>query len=129
MTSAAFDPYHKWLGVPPHQQPPNLYRLLGISLFESDADVISYAADQRMALLRSIAAGPQNRAFTAAIERDRDGQGHTVEAREKAGLRRGASREARAAECYTTRADICGSDFAGERARPGACHRAVRADR
>jgi hypothetical protein len=60
MASAAFDPYHKWLGIPPHEQPPNLYRLLGVSLFESDADVIAYAADQRMTLLRSIASGPHS---------------------------------------------------------------------
>lgn len=23
-----FDPYHKWLGIPPKDQPPNHYRLL-----------------------------------------------------------------------------------------------------
>ena len=26
----AFDPYHKWLGIPPKQQPPDHYRLLGV---------------------------------------------------------------------------------------------------
>ena len=52
-----FDPYHKWLGIPPHEQPANLYRLLGVSLFESDLDVISSAADQRMAHLRSFQTG------------------------------------------------------------------------
>src|SRR5687767_1347207 len=45
----AFDPYHKWLGIPPEEQPPNHYRLLGIRLFESDADVIESAADRQMA--------------------------------------------------------------------------------
>ena len=35
-----FDPYHKWLGIPPKDQPPNHYRLLGLSLFESDPEVI-----------------------------------------------------------------------------------------
>lgn len=30
-----FDPYHKWLGIPPEEQPPHYYRLLGIKLFES----------------------------------------------------------------------------------------------
>ena len=35
-----FDPYHKWLGIPPKDQPPNHYRLLGVDLFESDPDVI-----------------------------------------------------------------------------------------
>ena len=48
-----FDAYHKWLGIPPDEQPPNAYRLLGISLFESDPDVIIAAADQRMIHLRA----------------------------------------------------------------------------
>ena len=29
-----FDPYHKWLGISPKDQPPHHYRLLGIDLFE-----------------------------------------------------------------------------------------------
>ena len=28
--AANFDPYYKWLGIPPEEQPPNHYRLLGI---------------------------------------------------------------------------------------------------
>lgn len=52
-----FDPYHKWLGIPPSEQPPNYYRLLGIELFESDIDVIESAADQRMAHLRTFQGG------------------------------------------------------------------------
>lgn len=52
-----FDPYHKWLGIPPKDQPPNHYRLLAIDLFESDPDVISNAADQRMAHVRSFQTG------------------------------------------------------------------------
>ena len=36
----SFDPYRKWLGIPPKDQPPNHYRLLGIDLFEADAEVI-----------------------------------------------------------------------------------------
>ena len=55
--SDSFDPYHKWLGIAPEEQPANHYRLLGINLFESDADVISNAADQRMAHVRSFQAG------------------------------------------------------------------------
>jgi hypothetical protein len=31
--AADFDPYHKWLGIPPPQQPPHHYRLLGIDLY------------------------------------------------------------------------------------------------
>jgi hypothetical protein len=52
-----FDPYHVWLGIPPDEQPPNHYRLLGLRLFESDGDVISNALDQRLAHLRTLQAG------------------------------------------------------------------------
>ena len=57
--STSFDPYHKWLGIPPDQQPAHHYRLLGIDLFESDADVIEAAANQRTAYLQELAAGEQ----------------------------------------------------------------------
>jgi len=60
-----FDPYHKWLGIPPAEQPPNHYRLLGISKFENDPDVIQIAADRQMAHLRSLSGGPN----AAAAER------------------------------------------------------------
>ena len=53
----AFDPYHKWLGIPPREQPADHYRLLGVARFEDDADVISLAADQRMQFLRSFQNG------------------------------------------------------------------------
>ena len=52
-----FDAYHKWLGIRPEEQPPNHYRLLGIELFESDPAVIRAAGDQRMAHVRTFAAG------------------------------------------------------------------------
>lgn len=52
-----FDPYHKWLGIPPEHQPPHHYRLLGIEAFEADPDVISNAADQRMAHVRLFQTG------------------------------------------------------------------------
>ena len=55
--SEIFDPYHKWLGIPPKDQPPNHYRLLGVDAFEADADVIATAADQRMAHIKSFATG------------------------------------------------------------------------
>ncbi len=53
----SFDPYHKWLGIRPEDQPPDHYRLLGIDRFEDDPDVIDSAADQRMAHLRSFQNG------------------------------------------------------------------------
>ena len=52
-----FDPYHKWLGIPPEEQPANHYRLLGLRAFETDPDVIQAAADQRMAHLRNYQTG------------------------------------------------------------------------
>ncbi len=55
--SPTFDPYYKWLAIPPAEQPPNHYRLLALNLFESDADVIATAADQRMAHVRSFQSG------------------------------------------------------------------------
>ena len=52
-----FDPYHKWLGIPPEEQPPNHYRLLGMKVFEPDPDVIAHTADQRIGHIRSFQIG------------------------------------------------------------------------
>ncbi len=57
LSSKTFDPYHKWLGIRPEEQPANYYRLLGIALFEDDVDTIAGAADQRMTHVRSFQAG------------------------------------------------------------------------
>jgi formylglycine-generating enzyme required for sulfatase activity len=57
MPEANFDPYHKWLGIPPEEQPANHYRLLGIQLFESDPDVIESAATRQITHVRSFAIG------------------------------------------------------------------------
>lgn len=63
---AEFDPYYKWLGILPKDQPANHYRLLGIERFEGDADVIEAAADQRMAHVRTYQTG-QNSALSQKI--------------------------------------------------------------
>ena len=55
--STEFDPYHTWLGIPPQEQPPNHYRLLGIAVFESNPEVISNASDRQMLLLRTFQTG------------------------------------------------------------------------
>ncbi len=57
--SAEFDFYHKWLSIPPQEQPPNHYRLLGLGLFESDPDVIQAAADRQMSHVKTYKNGPQ----------------------------------------------------------------------
>lgn len=55
--SEAFDPYLKWLGIAPEEQPPNHYRLLGVPLYIDDPDVIENAADRQMSHLRSFQSG------------------------------------------------------------------------
>ena len=34
--SADFDPYYRWLAIPPAEQPAHYYRLLGTQLFEEN---------------------------------------------------------------------------------------------
>jgi hypothetical protein len=55
--SAKFDPYYTWLAIPPDEQPPNHYRLLGVPCFEANADVIANAADRQMLHLRTYQSG------------------------------------------------------------------------
>jgi hypothetical protein len=52
-----FDPYHKWLGIGPEEQPANHYRLLGIRLFEADRDVIDNAVYRQIAHIRTFQLG------------------------------------------------------------------------
>jgi hypothetical protein len=61
MSTAAppFDPYREWLGIQPHEQPADFYRLLGVARFEMDMARLATAADQRMALVRSFQTGPR----------------------------------------------------------------------
>ncbi len=54
---SSFDPYRKWLGIPPQDQPPHHYRLLGIEPFEPDPDVIAIAVDGRMAQIKNFQSG------------------------------------------------------------------------
>jgi len=53
-----FDPYWEWLEIPPEDQPPSYYRLLGIDEFEQDLAAIDAAAKQRTAYLHPMGAGP-----------------------------------------------------------------------
>jgi hypothetical protein len=53
-----FDPYREWLGIEPHEQPADHYRLIGVARFEQDREMIEAAADQRMAYLHSLETGP-----------------------------------------------------------------------
>jgi hypothetical protein len=58
--SDSLDPYHLWLGIPPGEQPPTPYRLLGLRPFESDPEVIANAADRQTLHLRTFQLGEQS---------------------------------------------------------------------
>lgn len=62
-----FDPYHKWLGIPKEQQPPDYYQLLGVSRNEQDPEVIEEAALMRIAHLRSYQLGPHTAECTRLL--------------------------------------------------------------
>jgi len=51
------DAYHLWLGIPPSEQPPNAYRLLGLRPLESDPEVIQNAVDRQTLHLRTYQLG------------------------------------------------------------------------
>lgn len=60
-----FDPYYKWLGIPPAEQPANFYRLLSLDVFESDTEIIANAIDRQIAFLQL----QKNGAHTAEADR------------------------------------------------------------
>lgn len=49
--------YHEILGIPPAEQPPHHYRLLGIQAFETNREVISNAAARQINYVRQHAMG------------------------------------------------------------------------
>jgi hypothetical protein len=54
---AVFDPYYEWLGIPPKDQPPHHYRLLGVELYEGHLTAIDAAANRIMAYLQELSNG------------------------------------------------------------------------
>ena len=54
-----FDPYHRWLGIQPEEQPADHYRLLGLVRFEDDVEVIRDAAERQIGHVRRYQLGPQ----------------------------------------------------------------------
>ena len=59
--NAEFNPYREWLSIPLSELPANFYRLLGLSLFESDVNVIEKAADRQMTFVRTFQTGQYSR--------------------------------------------------------------------
>ena len=66
---ASFDPYHQWLGIPREEQPPTYYRLLGITQFESDRNVIAAAAERQTSHLRTFQDGPNSKMAAQLLKR------------------------------------------------------------
>ncbi|MBP85300.1 MAG: hypothetical protein CMJ64_01065 [Planctomycetaceae bacterium] len=64
--SEPFDPYSQWLGIEPHEVLVDHYRLLGVTRFEQDVEMIAQAADERMTYVRSLQTGPRG-GFTQAL--------------------------------------------------------------
>ncbi len=58
--SEHFDPYHRWLGIPPRHRPADHYRLLGIDRFENDPEVIADAAERQTSHVRRYQHGPHS---------------------------------------------------------------------
>jgi sulfatase modifying factor 1 len=52
-----FDPYHIWLGIPETERPISKYRLLALTDFEDNREVISAAAERQTIYLRTLQAG------------------------------------------------------------------------
>jgi len=55
--SEQFDPYYRWLGIRPEEQPADHYRLLALARFEDEPEVIRDAAEQRMRHVRAYQLG------------------------------------------------------------------------
>ncbi len=53
-----FDPYHRWLAIPPTQRPPTYYQLLGVAREETDPEVIAEAALRQISHIRTYQTGP-----------------------------------------------------------------------
>jgi hypothetical protein len=62
-----FDPYHRWLAIPPDQRPPTYYQLLGIAPDEADTEVIEEAALRQTSHVRLYQTGPHASECTALL--------------------------------------------------------------
>ena len=67
--SETFDPYRKWLGISPKKRPPSHYDLLGVSIDEEDADVVTAAHQQRRAFVESQRGSGQDAAVAEVLYR------------------------------------------------------------
>src|SRR5437879_471158 len=62
-----FDPYHRWLAIPPRHRPPTYYQLLGIASDEADPEVIREAALRQVNHIRTYQTGPHAQVCQALL--------------------------------------------------------------
>jgi len=79
-----FDPYHRWLGIRPEEQPADHYRLLALARFEDDVDVIRDAAEQRIRHVRSYQLGPHRKLSQKILNELAAAKACLLDARERA---------------------------------------------
>ncbi len=79
-----FDPYYQWLSIGPEEQPPTLYRLLGLRPFEDNPKVIETAADRQAAYLRSVRPGEHRAESQRLLEEVAAARTTLLEPRKKA---------------------------------------------
>ncbi|QDV49289.1 formylglycine-generating enzyme family protein [Gimesia fumaroli] len=65
--SGAFNPYHKWLGIPAEKCPPTYYDLLRISVGEQSRDVIQMAVERQKSHLEQFRVGKHARQVAKII--------------------------------------------------------------
>ena len=53
-TSGNFDPYHKWLGLPPGKWMPTHFELLGLSIDEEEPSVITLAIKRQRDFMKGM---------------------------------------------------------------------------
>ncbi len=121
MMSASFNPYHKWLAIPPEDQPANHYRLLAIELWEDDVEVIANAAEQRISHLRILEMGEQGETASELIAEITAARDCLLDPAARAGYEeqlRGVQRSA-PQETSPVLADAIATESVGSRATAG----------
>jgi len=107
----SFDPYFVWLEIPPEEQPPNHYRLLGIEPFEDRLDVIERAAEQRVGRLHAFQTGERAKSAVRLLNEVAAAKVCLLNANRKAGYDAGLQQMLQAKEAEAGKTD------ANERAR------------
>ena len=98
MMPEPIDAYHQWLGIPPGEQPPNAYRLLGVRLFEADLGVIRTAADRQILHLRTYQLGEYSDLSQRLLNEVASARAQLLDPKRKAEYDRQLSAELKAAK-------------------------------